>query len=313
MIIRPYQPGDEKQILALFRNVFGKPMSQNYWDWRFMKNPTGLFLIYLAWDGDELAAHYAVSPVTISIEGSEFLTALSMTTMTHPSYRSRGLFRSLAEGIYNAMFEQGLSFVWGFPNTISHRAFIRELAWKDIYEIPMFRKSLKDNRPLPSLPVNVEESKDFHSGFDEFWAKVSSQYKILVKRDSQFLQWRYGSNPKHRYNAIVYCEKGKLHGYAVYKRYENDVDLVDLLSTNDEVSIALIVGVILSAMRKNCNFVNCWMNLELPLHREMEKIGFQNSEPVTYFGGKVLNHCLQERGVGDYKNWYLSLGDSDVY
>ncbi len=313
MIIRPYEPGDEKEILSLFEKVFGRPMSENYWRWRFANNPNGLLLIELAWDGPTLAAHYAVSPVAVSVEGVDFLTALSMTTMTHPDYRGCGLFQSLAESVYARMSNLGMSLVWGFPNRISHRGFIRELSWTDIYEIPMFRRVLAEGKPLLSPTNNIEALSQFDTRFDMLWNKTSRRHGILTKRDSNFLRWRYQGNPDQQYHTIGYCEDHELLGYAVYKRFGNELDLVDLLSTSDEVSVALILGIAHEAKQMTCSAINCWLILTRSLHRELEKLGFQNGQPVTYFGGKILRSDLAGELVYSFKNWYLTLGDSDVY
>ena len=70
MEIRPYQPGDEKEIAALFLNAFGKPMPQGFWQWRYQKNPfLSDVLIHMMWDGNTLAGHYAVSPVEMIAYG----------------------------------------------------------------------------------------------------------------------------------------------------------------------------------------------------------------------------------------------------
>ena len=56
-----------------------------------------------------------------------------------------------------------------------------------------------------------------------------------------------------------------------------------------------------------------WLNCTLSLHRELEKLGFYNAEPVTYFGARVLRPEVEQSMVSSFKNWYLTLGDSDVY
>ena len=102
MELRPYAPGDEVAILRLFERSFGKPLSEAFWRWRFMDDPHGGPLIELAWDGHILAGHYAVSPMTVAIEGERCLASLSMTTMTDPDYRGQGLFGQLATRLYAA-------------------------------------------------------------------------------------------------------------------------------------------------------------------------------------------------------------------
>ncbi len=147
---RLYQPGEESQILTLFRHSYGREMSEAYWNWRFRDAPAGPAVIFLTWDGDILAAHYAVTSLVLRIEGQDWLTGLSGTTMTHPDYRGQGLFPKLGRSTYAHMAKAGMGLVWGFPNVQSHRGFIRDLNWADIYEVPTLRLSVSGRLRLIS-------------------------------------------------------------------------------------------------------------------------------------------------------------------
>jgi hypothetical protein len=67
------------------------------------------------------------------------------------------------------------------------------------------------------------------------------------------------------------------------------------------------------ARQASLSAVSLWLNVSHPLHWRLEKVGFRNSEPITYFVGRVLQPALSEAIVLDYRNWYLTMGDSDVY
>ena len=96
MEIQMYQAGDEFAIVDLFETVFQRPWSLEQWKWRFGNNPAGNHKIALMWDKKVLAGHYAVSPVNMYLNESPLKTALSLTTMTHPDYGGRGVFKALS-------------------------------------------------------------------------------------------------------------------------------------------------------------------------------------------------------------------------
>ena len=148
MDVRAYAPGDEAAILRLFDRSFGKPLPEAFWRWRFLDDPHGAPMIELAWDGDVLAAHYAVSPTSIAVEGERRVASLSMTTMTDPDYRGHGLFGQLATRLYERLAGVGHVAVFGFPNAQSHRGFIRDLGWQDVHEIPMLRLEVASAKPI---------------------------------------------------------------------------------------------------------------------------------------------------------------------
>src|SRR5687768_11472136 len=96
--IRPYQPGDEAAILALFAEAHpGRTMTPAEWNWRYRSNPAGQGCIMLAWDGPRLVAHYATMSRNVLCDGKPTRTELSVNTMTAPSHRGQRLFQRLAE------------------------------------------------------------------------------------------------------------------------------------------------------------------------------------------------------------------------
>lgn len=128
--IRPYQPGDEFKIVELFKLVFGKTMPLGYWRWRFGNgNPWGSTIV-VAMDGETMAAHYAVSHCRLTSTGTDTIPAAqSMTTMTHPEYRGRGLFVECAKRCFEMAKKAGIKIIWSFPNANSAPGFYNKLGW----------------------------------------------------------------------------------------------------------------------------------------------------------------------------------------
>jgi len=312
--LRPYEPGDEVAILRLFQQSYGKPMPPEFWRWRFQDNPAGGPLIELAWDGDTLAAHYAASPVVVSLVGKPVLTALSMTTMTHPDYRGRGLFTTLANRLYARMAQEGYLMVWGFPNDMSNRGFVRDLAWKDVYEIPMFRLNLSDMPSGPQISSDIVELRDFDKRFDVLWESVRSDHAILVQRDQKYLQWRFRMNPQNRYRAVAYLQSDRTFGYAVFKRFESDLDIVDVLAVRQgSIARDLVMAALDIGRQAGLKCANMWLPMGEALHLELEKLGFQNGVPVTYLGMRVLNSFPADLDGSDSRRWHYAMCDSDVF
>lgn len=311
--IRSYRPGDERQITVLFSEAFGKDLPMSYWTWRFRDNPAFETMASLAYEGDRLVSHYSVSPTLMSVFGKRYLTGLSLTTMTHPDYRGAGLFERLAESLYSQMKQKGMLMAWGFPNRLIHRSRVDHLSWLDIYELPTLFKSLSDYRPVqePSSAVRILDG--FDSRFDALWDKLKGNYRIITVRDSTYLDWRYKKNPVNEYTVFGYRKNEGLRGYAICKLFMGDVDLVDILYDNDSVGTELVSAAVKWAQQKQANRLNMWLNVHQPLHRLLEKYGFMNGEPITYLGARLLTPGSEKNGVYDFKNWYLTMGDSDVY
>lgn len=314
--IRPYNKGDENNILELFSLSYGgREMTLPYWKWRFKDNPSGQSIINLCWHDDILVSHYSVTCLTLKVNGQTYLTGLSGTTMTHPSYRGKNLFQILARETYEKMAEMSIPLVWGFPNFLIHRTRVRDLNWVDIYEIPMFRIHLKQFIKKISQPINnIIELSNTDERFDDFWEKVQNDYYNIVCRDSSYIHWRYFSNPIERYRLIVYMEDNEIRGYAIFKRYQEELQVVDLLfgKKDAEIGEKLILFIIAQALNTNAISVSLWLNITHPLHHALERMGFRPEGPVTYMGGLVLNSQFDAE-LTDFRNWYYTMGDSDVF
>jgi hypothetical protein len=287
-------------------------MGRREWEWRFLRKPAGKGLVELAWENEILAGHYAVSPVRMRVRGNDVLAALSGTTMTHPQYRGAGLFPLLARRTYARARQAGQMLVMGFPNRYSHRGLIRDLGWRDVGEVPKFAAMVSDIGPVREDP-GIVELKRFDRRFDQLWNEAKDVHPISVVRDRCYLQWRFAENPESDYR-IFACKVGRrIGGYAVAKRYRKELHVVDILCLDADIGVRLVRRVALAAVRLGLSAVSMWLNPELELHRELERLGFQPGAPVTYFCVLPLRTVVLSRGACDFRNWYLTMGDSDVY
>lgn len=312
--IRPYQRGDEIEILKLFQQSFHKPMSLDYWNWQFQDNPVAGHKIYLAWDGDILAAHYAVSPVVLSILGETYLTALTLTIMTHPDYRGQGLFLTLANSLNMSLAEQGYLMVWGFPNDKSHRGFIRDVKWQEIYEIPMFYLNMNILSSIPGVSGRIVELNNFDERVDALWENVRTNHQITTKRDSKYLNWRFCLKPQSNYRILGYVDGDRLLGYVIFKKYQAAVDIVDILAIREKkIGLELVWAVLNFCRQSDIKSVNTWLPVNHPLHLDLEKLGFRNTHPVIYMGARLLKRFNEISDITNIRKWYFTMSDSDVF
>jgi len=313
-VLRPYSAGDEQAIIRLASVVYpGLSLDLAGWNWRYKDNPAGQAIIELAQVDDEVVAHYAVSPVVVCADGSDKLTHLSLLTMTHPDWRGHRLFPQLAERAYRRAGLGGSEVIWGFPNRNSHRGFVNYLDWEDVYEIPMLRLALTGYNTFDLSP-NVTEVLGFDERVDELWQRVRSRCRYMVKRDATYLQWRYVQNPTEHYRILVYTGSagGDVLGYVVFKRYRSECQVVDLLAQNVHVGSLLIQSVtrLISDDATPPDSLSLWLNVTDPLHHALEKSGFRNEGPVTYFGIRFFQGC---GWMLDFHDWHIAMGDSDVF
>lgn len=309
---RPYRSGDEPAITALFEIVFGRPMSLEFWRWRFLDHPAGGPLVMLAFAEGTLVGHYAASRAPLSICGEYHPAALSMTTMTHPDWRGRRLFEKTAEALYATLPEQGIEAVYGFPNTAVHALRIMRAGWYDSYEVPTLTLDMASLRHPAQADPAVRIAERIDARFGRFFAKVAPSLPIAPHRDSDILSWRIDRNPDNTYTRFVLEEGDEIAGYALTKAYGADMlDLVELRAAGAAAARALINTVTAHAAASGRTRIATWC-LPNDLHRlPLEMAGFKASAPVTYFGGRTFTPLPAD--LTDGRLWRLSMLDSDLY
>ena len=102
-------------------------LDYEYLDWLYFSNPLGDVVGYNAYENSKLISHYACIPIRV---GSA-MGLLSVNTATHPEFRSKGLYRSLASLTYESASED-YDFVIGVANALSAPVFIKHLGFREI-------------------------------------------------------------------------------------------------------------------------------------------------------------------------------------
>jgi hypothetical protein len=323
MELKQYKSGDEVKILDLFHKAFGKELSPEFWKWRFAANPfLEPHLINLMWEGDVMAGHYAVSASEIIMDGETYLTSLSGTTMTHPDFAGKGIFTDLALTLYDRVAQDyGVNMVLGFPNKNSHYGLVKKIEWKDVAILPTL--SINAGKLKNTANDNVRQIETFTEAHSSF-AKNSIEklgFSIYTNRSAKYLNWRYLDCPINDYHCFEYTEDGAIQGIIITKRFasfstpgEFEIDIVEVFSNaNIGVLDALMTAVnyFYNSIEAPFNKMNMWMSVLDARHLLLEKLGFSIGLPLTFMCTKAFKPGFE--AIYNYQNWYISMGDSDVY
>lgn len=304
------------RLQELFAAAFGRSVPAGLLEWRYLHNPVGDILDLVArLPDDSLAASYSVAPVAMTFRGQALKSGISMTTMTAPDYAGRGLFTKLAAMLYEQMLARDYDLVWGFPNANSHPGFVSKLQWRDVYEIPTMSLDLEKVN-VARLPADAREVR-LDSGLELDYSGItrSGSDQLMVLRSRDYLRWRYANHPENDYS--VYCVAGgeQVSSYCITKVYQASViDIVDLIVASREEMLLLLGKVIDVARKSAIKRIDCWAPRHHFCHSVYEKVGFRLQAPITYLGVRMLSAKHAAWGdVCNYSNWYLQMGDSDVF
>jgi hypothetical protein len=321
--IRSYERGNEKEILELFELVFGKKMSLDFWNWRFRDNPWANGIITLAWDKDVLASHYAVMPIHIQVKDALIKAVFSMTTMTNPEYRGKSLFPKLAKRTYETSKELGYKLVYGFPNAISHRGFVKKLKWFDLGNVPIYSLNTSNISKMQNHknPYIVSEKiKSFSDSLNELWEVTRTKFTIAVPRNKTFLNWRFAKHPEIEYFMfLLRNEEEELVGYYVLKIFEfngqKNGHIVDYLLLDGDLFRELLVYAGSFFMNQGIHNLSFWMNQDLfnNLTSEIQKSIKRFLMPGIFFGHSLFERFENSNLFRNFDNYYITMADSDVF
>jgi len=297
------------ELELLFEQSFGRKIHPKYLEWRYSKHGKPIFFS-VEYQEEKIVASYSVFPIDIAVDNDLFTSAISMTTMTHPNWRGQNLFPKLATEMYNHLKDKNFLAVWGFPNTNSHLTFKRKLSWLDIHEIPTLVLNLK-NLNFRSFISDSCVSTDHD--FSLTYPPAPRDGFLRVNRTKEYLIWRYLENPVNEYHNYVLAYDGKVSSYVITKQYQDGVDLVDIQCVDVNEAYILLTHIIKLSLTQKLNHLSCWASVHHNVHGVLERLGFQNSSPITYFGGLLLSQTKLNFDFYDYRNWYIQMGDSDVY
>ncbi|MFH0847383.1 MAG: GNAT family N-acetyltransferase [Chloroflexota bacterium] len=318
---RAYQPGDETQILSLFKLVFHREMGYEFWKWRYRDNPSGLAVSMVAFDGEKLVGHFAVLPMEVQFEGKLFRAIFPVTAMTHPDYAGRGIFTRLITTIYDSCRRNGFLLAYGFFNRNTFYVNVNRAGYRegDVIRMDILEKKLGDTLPPASLGKEIREIKIFDAQVDRLWGRMKGDFRAVVPRTSRFLNWRFSQYEEINYPKFIFEADGEMLGYIVLKIYREGETvkghIIDLLAVRDEKVVRSLIHKSYEYFRgKGVPDISCWMMKNSYFSRILESEGFKRTEGATNFGCQLLDKSQKELlPIEKSAHWHLTMGDSDVF
>jgi GNAT superfamily N-acetyltransferase len=351
-ILKEYKDGDEKSINSLLNHVYKISRDISYWQWEFKGNPKGFYTI-LAKDGNSIIGHLASVNREIKVGEEESLASLEVEGVTHPDYQRQGIFVALGQKLLDHLKKENKLLVYGFPNYNAlpgHRKLgcteimtlnilIRPVDFKRISEKTasngILRFFLKVGGQIAfnlfyrpkAIPLRegvvIKVINEFDSRFDEFWNDEKSQYEIILKRDSEYLKWRYSDPPNKDYKIYIAEKEGRILTWMVVRTMDKfglkNGAIVDILSRPDckDVMINMLGIIERDFIREKVDLIACSVPKWSGYHKILRKSGFIScpkrlNPKEEAFIIYPLSSELDREYLSKASNWYITWGDTDV-
>lgn len=347
-------PSDRATQARLFNACFKKATDAAGLAWRYDANPHGAAISFVQRTDEGLeVSGYACSPRRAIPSGDESRAACVGETgdvMTHPEWRKRGLFSALDRAAMEEARARGWPVVFGLPNRRSAHIFL-ELGWERVGTLRPWTFVLKDDatsraerakhgrvrgwltpvaawsgrsarallRAQSGGPAAFEVAPlaSFPREVADLSRAVEPRFALMVRRDAEYLDWRFLRAPSGLHRALALRAEGRLAGYVVVqlpRPGETGGYLVDVLAADDRAVAASVEAGLdrlaasgASTAQATAIDGSWWAGV-------LRRAGFQPPRPANHL--TVIAHVNDARhplaaAARNPRRWYLTDGDRD--
>ena len=301
------------QIASLFNRVFQKNVSSDafflkyYWT-----NEEGSYHSLIVSD-NKIVGCYSVIPYSYSFFERAVQFGLSVDTMIDEEFRGNPYeFKKIASAIYDRLRNDGINFVFGFPNENVYLVRKKILKWKDMGCLNFFVLPINLGNLKPRFLLFNLFSRFFsyllilYSRFIRLGHFESPKFDIKINKDGNehFLSERYKSD-----YSFVKSETG----YFVYKKMIDQGALTSFImdfEPHTQSSIEYAVQYIY----KNEPDIDAIIYVgKLPFKpRNLIKVPQRYAPKQIKMAGLVLDNSKIDDRVFDIASWNVGLANFDV-
>ncbi len=325
---RPYRPGDEEGIFALFRTAYGKERSPAYWRWKFCDNPAGQQIMLAVTEAGEVVGQYAAVPAWAAKGGCSYLLSQAVESMVDPRFRrglkNPGLQVTLVRRFYQQyMGADAGAMAYGFPIPVYCRLLVRTGVCTVLHRVIQLERELigedgASRRGPAALRYRIEQVPRYPSEVDELWQRCQRELPLAIIRDARYLNWRYADCPDVTYAKLLATDgwNRQTEGVAVLRlgfEGRSVASLVDWLVPMErrDLEAALLQRCHALAMASGQGRIEAWFPEYAPQFQLLEAHGYKPTPTQYEIVVEPFHPELSREWVQGH--WYYTMGDSDIY
>ena len=328
--IRRYEPGDEEQILRLFKKVFGRERSLAHWQWKYRDNPEGAQILVAVTDAGEVVGHYAGIPVRVTVDRKPFSFSILGDNMVDRDYRlglkKPGISTSLlTKFTQDCGGHDRAAVMYGFPTPEMMRMAQRLNEFNPHHAVRLVRSVDGEPRVTSRQRIvnlwrqvryPVRQVDRFDAAVDRLWERCRDEMRVAIVRDARYVNWRYADCPDVTYRLL---QAGGTMGFPIV-----GIAVLRLGMTDEAVAFLMdwlvpsgargaadqLLGRCLEEARlAGMKELRAWLPPSSPWHQYLLDRGFLAGE-TDFIGVRSFTPAVPFELLDAH--WYYTLGDSDI-
>lgn len=306
---RSYQPGDEAAIVNLFSDVFAQPLTLAQWRWKYTESGSVPPLARLAFDASgRLVGHAGAIPLQGWRHGRMLPFFQVCDVMVALDARGqlggRNLFTRLMRELLSELAGRWPSaFTYGFPGQRPFRLGEYSRIYHRIEQVHRLEWSACSEGLFPFLHVQPLAWND--PQLNALWTRLAPDFHLALVRDQTYIHWRYASNPFHNYELLGLYLESWLFGWAVLRRKDDQLQLIDLLIAPRWLK-PVVATLAQTAAATGATRVEAWLPASWRIQAEV------NQEPTeVVISGVALKLPIMSAELA--RSLYYTMGDADIF
>ena len=318
--------GDAEDLFRLYGSVFGEALteaSRRRWEWQYLENPVRDAgpEIWVAREDGRLLGQYASMPVRLWWGAREVRSSWGMDVFVAAQARGRGLgLTPSSYGLFKKLRYHDVGPVPLFQKVLDAGAVARRRLGRVVgaAAAPVLRLALAARHPerrRRADDVVVQPAAGFTAEYDALWERARASYAMCVRRDREYLGWKYARCPHRRYDVLEARRGGTLEGFAV-SRHEDHRGvalgwIVDVFAdTADHAAKDALLGAVLDSFRAAGVARAQAFAMNAALADDLRRRGFRRHRSPMQFC--VRARVESEAVLADRGRWHVVFGDSDM-
>lgn len=268
--IRWFEENDSDAFLDMFKLVFEEPMSEDYFNWKYINNPLvedkPLIVIAEEIKTGTQAGFRPCLPTKLRAGESTFEALIRCDLMVHPDHRRRGINTMMNNFLFSFFNKSKYKFFYNFSREIARLGYLKtgsrdicpvtdsvlilnpknlvesmfdnkfyRLVIPRLYSLYSFKNIFRFFRK-PKLDVSLTPGKI--EDLEKIYNKWSQQTdKIHTVRDLKYLKWRFNDMPMAQPRYFIVNIDGEPNGYFIITKLFDKTDsamIFDYLIYDDD-------------------------------------------------------------------------------
>ena len=216
----------------MFKVAFGYERSDSEWIWKYINAPLGFYAIR-AFHDDTVVCQYGGIPYRCFIGGEEHRIFQVIDIMTRPSYRTGFILTKTVNALIEYCCNRlNTSAMFGFTTNISRKFGIYKLGYYAASPLGYLCKNTfsGQQRLESSLFIKVKITTKIDDKANLIWRENKNKYEIYLKKDAEYIRWRYIDAPfNYEIFECYYGFRKDFAGYLVFRKCGETVRLTDII------------------------------------------------------------------------------------